>query len=167
MKAMAVFITALLVLLIAATTLLPAKEHDNTAFQFGEFKISAQGVLSIRNQSTHYLIVPQDKIPANLVGIAAVNLDEKMYVARFFEPGGIGVEGFFDICFRLKNGQIFTSKIENAASIERIKDATYVKSCSYIFDSEQHVLLKIDCSNAGPMKVEFVDHLKPYSEDTP
>lgn len=167
MKKIVAFIAVLLVVSVAMAASLLSKKQDNAAFQFGEFKISGDGILSIKGQSVHYLIVSRDKFPANLIGIAVINLDEKVYVARFFESGGIGVEGFFNVCFQLKNGKIFTNQIENAGSLERIKGSTYVKSCSYVFDSEKRVLLKIDSANTKPIEVVLVDQPKPYSGNTP
>jgi hypothetical protein len=141
MKKTAAFVTALLLVSVVIGTLLLSKKRDNAAFQFGEFEISETGILSIAGQSAKYLMVPRDKYPAQLRGIAVIDLDEKVYVARFFEPGGVGVEGFFDVCFQLKNGEIFTSRVENAASLERINGSTYIKSFSYVFDSKKRVLL--------------------------
>ena len=164
MKRTAAFVTAsLLVGAVMGASLLP-KKRDNSAFRLGEFAISRTGMLSIEGPSAQYLLVPRDKYPAQLRGLALIDLDEKIYVARFFEPGGIGVEGFFDVCFQRKNGVILTGQIKNAGSLERINGSTYVKSCAYVFDSDKRVVLKTDSADTKPTEISLVGPLKPFSE---
>jgi hypothetical protein len=169
MKKTAALVTASLLFCVCvaiAASLLP-KKKGNSVYHFDEFTISGSGILSIPHSSAEYLLVPREKYPwAELTGLAAVDLGEKVYVARFFEPGGIGVEGFFDVCFQLKNGEILAGRIENAGSLERINGSTYVRSCSYVFDREKRMLFKIDSSRARQTEVPLVDRLKPYSEST-
>ena len=157
------FVTAsLLVCVVMGAALAPIK-RDNSVFRFGEFTVSRTGILSIDGQPAQYLLVPQDRYPAQLRGIAVIDLDDKVYTARFFEPGGIGVEGFFDVCFKVRNGVILTSGFKSAGSLERITGSTYVKSISYVFDSEKRVLLRVDSVDTKPARVSLVDRMKPYS----
>ena len=170
MKKTAAFVTASLLFCVCvaiAASLLPKKE-GNSGYHFDEVTISRDGILSIRHSSAEYLLVARENCPwAELTGVAAIDLDEKVYVARFFEPGGVGVEGYFDVCFQLKNGKIHSSRVENAGSLERINGSTYVRSCSYVFDREKRMLLKIDSNGrARQTEVPLVDRLKPYSEST-
>jgi hypothetical protein len=164
MKKAAVLLTGLLLVCIVIGGSLLPKKRNSAAFQFGEFAISETGILSIEGQSAQYMMVPRDKFPAQLRGVAVIDIAEKVYVARFFEPGGVGVEGFFDVCFQLKNGKILASRIENAGSLERINGSTYVKSCSYVFDSEKRVLLKTDSADTKPTGISLVDSLRLYYE---
>src|SRR5690349_16862419 len=97
-------------LLFAVMGASPAvKKRNNSVVQFGECTISRTGILSVEGQSAQYLLVSRDKYPAQLKGIAIVDLAEKVYVARFFEPGGTGVQGFFDVCFQIKQKRSFSN----------------------------------------------------------
>jgi hypothetical protein len=152
---------------VVVSASLLAKKEGNSVYHFDEFTISGSGILSVQHNSAEYLLVPREKYPwAELRGIAAIDLDEKVYLARFFEPGGVGVEGFFDVCFQLKNGELLTGRVENAGSLERINGSTYVRSCSYVFDSDKRMLLKIDSAHNEQTQVSLVDRPKPYSEST-
>jgi hypothetical protein len=164
MKKNIAFVIALLVALAVTVASLISKKQDDAAFQFGEFEIFHDGELSIKGQSEHCLLVPRDKFPADLMGIDIIDLDEKVYVARFWEPGGIGVKGFYDVCFQLKNGKAFISQIEDAGSLERdpVDGSTYIKNCSYVFDSGK--LLKIDSAEIKPIEVKFVRPAPGISE---
>ena len=119
MRRVPVFVVAALVcLLIAAAPFV--KKGDSSILQFGELVIAKTGVLSIADQSARYLLVPEEKYPAELRGIAVIDLDARIYVARFFEPSGTGVEGFFDVCFRVKDREIVAALVENAGSLEPV-----------------------------------------------
>ncbi len=140
-----------------------AQKDDSSAIRFGDLSILKTGVLSINGQSSQYLLVPEDKYPAELRGVALIDLNGGIYVARFFEPGGVGVEGFFDVCFQIKGRDVTTALVQNAGSLERIGGATYARSCSYVFDSEKRVLLKTAFAEAKPVELSLAKHLKPYS----
>jgi len=139
------------------------KKDGSSNLQFGELFISRTGMLSINGQSAQYLLVPEEKYPAELRGIAVIDLNEKIYVARFVEPGGVGVEGFFDVCFQIKGKEIATALVNNAGSLERIAGVTYARSCSYVFDSEKQVLLKTAFSESKSVEVSLTKRLKPHS----
>jgi hypothetical protein len=162
MKWVPLIVSAVLVsLLIDAAS---SDQKDNSsAIQFGELSISKTGILSISGQSAQYLLVPKDKYPAELRGVALVDLNARIYVARFFEPAGIGVEGFFDVCFEVKRGGVTTALVKNAGSLERIGGATYARSCSYVFDSQKKVLLKTAFAEAKPVEISLVKYLIPHS----
>ena len=162
MRKAAAFITGSLLTCFVMGAALAPKKRDDSVFQFGEFTVSRTGVLSMEGQSARYLLVPQERYPAQLRGIAVIDLDEKVFVARFFEPGGVGVEGFYDVCFQLRNGGILTSGFKNGGSLERIAGSTYVKCASYIFDSEQRALLRVDSADAKAARVSLVERPKPY-----
>lgn len=123
-------------------------EKDESAIQLGKIVVSRSGMLSIKGQSVQHQIVPVEKFPAQLHGLSIIDCKTDLYVARFFEPGGIGVEGYFDVCFELRDGVVFLKVVNNAASVERMEDeTTHVRSCSYMFDSVKRVLLKLEPSN--------------------
>jgi hypothetical protein len=140
-----------------------AQKGDSSVLLFAELSLSKTGVLAINGQSAQYLLVPKDKYPAELRGLALVDLNARIYVARFFEPSGVGVEGFFDVCFQVKGRDVTTAVVQNAGSLERIGGATYARSCSYVFDSEKKVLLKTAFAEGKPVEVSLAKHLKPYS----
>ena len=157
------FFVALVVVLLIVNAAPSAQQSDLSSLQFGKLSISKTGVLSINGQSLQYILVPEDKYPAELRGMALVDISAQIYVARFFEPSGIGVEGFFDVCFQVKGKEITTALVQNAGSLERIGGVSYAKSCSYIFDSEKQVLLKTDFVETKPLEISLTNHLKPYS----
>ena len=114
------FFVALVVVLLIVNAAPSAQQSDLSSLQFGKLSISKTGVLSINGQSLQYILVPEDKYPAELSGMALVDISAQIYVARFFEPSGIGVEGFFDVCFQVKGKEITTALVQNAGSLERI-----------------------------------------------
>ncbi|HEY5915487.1 MAG TPA: hypothetical protein VJA21_33300 [Verrucomicrobiae bacterium] len=162
MKWVPFFVAAVLVsFLIGAAP--STQKDDSSAIRLGDLSISKTGVLSINGQASRYLLVPEDKYPAELRGIALVDLNAGIYVARFFEPGGVGVEGFFDICFQVKGRHVTTALVKNAGSLERIAGATYARSCSYVFDAEKGVLLKTAFAETKPAETSLAKHLKPFT----
>lgn len=159
-----VILFAVFLVLAVFGQVVSCKKRNSGLIQFSEFAISASGLLSINGQSTQHLMVPRERYPSQLRGLAVIDIDESVYVARFFQPGGVGVEGFFDVCFQVKNGKVRSRTIENAASIERINSATYAKSNSYLFDSERHLLLKVESSNSiKPTEIVFGEIMKAFS----
>jgi hypothetical protein len=164
MKRIAIVLSALLLVCAVIGASCVPKKRSDSAFHFGEFAISRTGLLSIEGQSAQYRLVPRDKYPAELRGIAIIDLAERTYVARFFEPSGIGVEGFFDICFQLRHGRVFSGQIMNAGSLERINGVTYIRSCAYVFDSEKRVLLKVDTNPTNSMAVSLAQPLEPFQD---
>lgn len=157
------FVTsAILICLVVGAALLPTK-RDKSLFPIGEFTVSRTGLIAIDGQSAQYLLVPRERYPAQLRGIAVIDLDEQIYVARFFEPGGVGAEGFVDVCFQMKNGAILTSGFKKAGSLERIAGSTYVKSVCYTFDAEKRRLLRIGSADTKPTEVILADRLRPFS----
>ena len=127
---------------------------------FGEFTISRSGLLSLVGKPSQYMIVPQDRFPAELRGLAVVDLRHGVYVARFFEPAGTGVESFFDVCFQIRSGNVFSRTIDNTAGLERIDSAVIARSCTYIFDTEKRSLLRIECENAKSSEISLLGPLK-------
>jgi hypothetical protein len=159
MKKIPLLVGAILVL--ALISIAPsAPKPDASALQFGEVSLSKTGVLSLQGQSARYILVPEDKYPGELRGLALIDLNAHVYVARFFVPGGIGVEGFFDICFQVKDTNITSALVENAGSLERINGTTCVRSCSYVFDSEKGMLFKTDSTEAIPTGISLTSYLK-------
>jgi len=126
----------------------PFRNNDEQEFlQFGEIKISTTGLVRVKNDPAQYRIVPVEKYPAELRGVSLVDCRNQIYVARFFEPAGIGVEGFFDVCCQLKQEKLLVRFIDNSASLERIGSSNYITTCSYIYDSETARLFKCESKN--------------------
>ena len=141
------------------------KNHQRGMIRFGEVSISHSGTLSLLGQSRQYLIVPRDKYPADLTGLSIINVDKGIYVARFFEPGGVGVEGYFDVCFKVSGGKVFAQVIERGGSLERIGATTYIRSCSYVYDTDKDRLLKLESTGADTNVISFSN--SPLKEFNP
>ena len=95
------------------------KGLGDAGYTCNRIAISGSGLVSILGTTAQYQIAPLNRghYP-QLRAVAAVDLDHEVYLARFFEPGGTGVQSFYDVCFRIQNGRVFSKTIDAAAAIE-------------------------------------------------
>ena len=111
------------------------KGLGDAGYTCNRIAISGSGLVSILGTTAQYQIAPLNRghYP-QLRAVAAVDLDHEVYLARFFEPGGTGVQSFYDVCFRIQNGRVFSKTIDAAAAIERIGNRVLPRSVAYVFD---------------------------------
>jgi hypothetical protein len=132
-------------------------------FDFDTFVITKSGLLTLKGQTNEFLLIPGTRFPGELRSLQALDFQDRIYVARFGEPGGIGVEGFYDICFQIKAGKVLTHSLELGGSLERISDKVLVRSSSYLYDRADKKVLKIQQDEpATPMSVALTNVLRPF-----
>lgn len=132
-------------------------------FDFDEFVITKTGLLTIKGRTNQFLLIPEERYPGELRSVTVLDFDDHVYVARFGEPGGIGVEGFYDICFQFKDGKILADAFELAGSLERFTDKVYVRSSAYIYDRLDKKVFRIKYGETMmPLPVAMTNALNRY-----
>jgi hypothetical protein len=139
----------------------PAVPHSR--FDFDAFTIAKTGLLTLKDRTNEFLLVPQARYPGELRSVMALDFQDQIYVARFGEPGGIGVEGFYDICFQIKGGKVLTHSFELGGSLERVSDKIFVRSSAYIYDRADKTVFKVKYGEpATPAPVAMTNVLGPF-----
>jgi hypothetical protein len=130
----------------------------------GDFVISRAGVLHRRDSKTEYLLVPKQKYPAELRSVINVDVVSRVMVARFFESGGVGVEGFFDVCFQNRGNTIVAEFVNHSGSVERLENGeVHARAITYFYVTQLHVLMALDPGTDTPKAVPLRTELARFS----
>ena len=138
---------ALLVTTIGQTSQLIGSKASSGKLEVGDFVISKTGLLQFKSKTNAFRLLPLVKFPGELISITILDHQDQVYVARFVEPGGGGVEGYYDICFRTIDGQVLAGPLELSGSLERVSSNLFLRSSAYVYDRYSKTVLRI---NHGP-----------------
>jgi hypothetical protein len=137
--------------------------NSRSRFEFGAFVITKTGLLKIKGQTNEFLLLPEIRYPGELRSVFLLDLQDQIYLARFGEPGGIGVDGFYDICFQIKAGKVLTHGFELGGSLERVSDKMFMRSSSYLYDRASKTVLKLKYGDpATPTTIAVTNVLSPF-----
>jgi hypothetical protein len=141
-----------------------ASAVSRSRFDFDAFAITKTGLLTLKGRTNEFLLVPRARYPGELRSVMALDFQDQVYVARFGEPGGVGVEGFYDICFQIKGGKVLTHSFELAGSLERVSDKVFVRSSAYIYDRADKRVFKVKYGEpVTPLPVSMTNVLAPFA----
>ena len=116
---------------------------SRSSFDFDAFAITKTGLLTLKGRTNKFLLVPQARYPGELRSVMTLDFQDQVYVARFGEPGGVGVEGFYDICFQIKGDKVLTHSFELGGSLERVSDRVFVRASAYVYDRADKKVFKV------------------------
>lgn len=137
---------------------------SRSRFDFDAFVITKTGLLTLKGRTNEFLLIPQARYPGELCSVMALDFQDQVYVARFGEPGGIGVEGFYDICFQIKGGKVLTHSFELGGSLERVSDKVFVRSSAYVYDRADKRVFKVKYGEpVTPLPVAMTNVLSPFT----
>lgn len=137
---------------------------SRSTFHFDAFAITRTGLLTLKGRTNEFLLVPQARYPGELRSVTALDFQDQVYVARFGEPGGVGVEGFYDICFQIKGGKVLTHSFELGGSLERVSDKVFVRSSAYVYDRADKRVFKLKYGEpVTPLPVAMTNLLSPFT----
>lgn len=145
---------------------LTSTRSPRSGYVFENIEVHPNGELTLKPGGDRFLLVPKDRWPASLHSLAAIDLEENVYLARFFEPGGVGVAAYFDVCFKVQDGRIYSSEYMLAGGVERIRDEVFVRSSSYYYDAFEKVILKIyDPEPSHGVRIKLTNAVAKVSSD--
>lgn len=147
-------------------TELTSTRTTRSGYVFENIELHHGGELTLKPGGDRFLLVPEDRWPASPHSLSAIDLEEDVYLARFFEPGGVGVAAYFDVCFKVEDGRIYSSEYMLAGGVERIRDEVFVRSSSYYYDAFEKVILKIyDPEPSHGVRIKLTNAVGRISSD--
>ena len=137
-------------------------------FHFDAFAITRTGLLTLKGRTNEFLLIPRARYPGELRSVTVLDFQDQVYVARFGEPGGVGVEGFYDVCFQIKGRKVLTHSFELGGSLERslvpVSDDVHVRSLAYVYDRADKKVLKVKYGEPViPLPVAMTNLLSPFT----
>ena len=141
-----------------------ASAVSRSTFHFDAFAITRTGLLRLKGRTNDFLLVPQARYPGELRSVTALDFQDQVYVARFGEPVGVGVEGFYDICFQIKGGKVLTHSFELGGSLESVSNKVFVRSSAYVYDRADKRVFKVKYGEpVTPLPVAMTNLLSPFT----